>query len=174
MSRFFGDLFQLGHVVPDLDGAIGEWIAAGVGPWDLIRSFPVDAWWHDGEPTEPQIDVALAWSGDTQIELICQTNRAPSMYVDFLDAHPNGGFQHVGYRCPDYDRAVDNGLQAGYTMWMHGLVSGRPFAYLKPPQGSAAPVVEVSRGSEQGVVAARRHSDLARSWDGTNPINERR
>ena len=174
MSRFFGDLFQLGHVVPDLDSAVRDWLAAGVGPWDVIRDFPVEAWWHEGVRTDPHIDVALAWSGDTQIELICQTDRAPSMYRDFLAEHPRGGFQHVGYRCPDYDRALADGLQAGYTMWMHGLVSGRPFAYLAPPQGSGAPVVEVSRGSEQGRASAREHIATARGWDGSDPINERR
>lgn len=173
MSRMFGDLFQLGHVVTDLDDAVGEWISAGVGPWEVIRDFPVDGWWHDGEPTDPHVDVALAWSGDTQIELICQTNDAPSMYRDFLRDRPEGGFQHVGYRCPDYDAAVEAGRQAGYTMWMHGLVSGRPFGYLKPPPGSGTPVVEVSQSSEQALLRARLASAAARAWDGTAPRRER-
>ncbi len=173
MSRWFGDLFQLGHVVPDLDDAINGWLTAGVGPWGVIRAFPGDAWWYEGEPTEPVGDVALAWSGETQIELICQTNAAPSMYVDFLEAHPEGGFQHVGYRCADYDRAVQDGHTAHFTMWMNGLVGGRPFAYLRPPPGSGAPVVEISRGSEQGATVALRSIAIGRAWDGTDPIRER-
>lgn len=137
-----------------------------------MRSYPVDHWWYRGEITEIEVEVAIGWSGTTQIELIGQTNDAVSMYLDYLATSPAGGLQHLGYRCADYDRAVAEGRTAGYTVLMNGLVGETRFAYLEPPDGSHAPVVKVSVGSE---ASARLHADkaaTARAWEGNAPITE--
>lgn len=137
MSRLFGELFQLGHVVPAVDAAMEAWRAAGIEDWTVVRDFPVLQWHYHGEPVRLPIDVALAWSGNVQIELIAQLDATPSMYREFLLRHPEGGLQHYGYRPADYDVALAAAEAAGWTQWLGGLVeANRPFCYLKPPAGS--------------------------------------
>jgi hypothetical protein len=137
MSGLFGALFQLGHVVPVVDPAIEAWKRAGIEEWQIIRDYPVLEWRYRDTVVEIPIDVAIAWSGSVQIELIAPRDRAPSMYREFLDVHPEGGLQHYGYRPADYRQALDAARAAGWTWWMGGLVAAdRPFAYLRPPPGA--------------------------------------
>lgn len=137
MSRMFGELFQLGHVVPAVDAAMEAWKVAGIEEWTVVRDFPVMQWYYHGDPVKLPIDVALAWSGNVQIELIAQLDETPSMYREFLTLQPEGGLQHYGYRPADYDAALATAQAAGWTPWLGGLVEAdRPFCYLKPPPGS--------------------------------------
>jgi hypothetical protein len=138
MSGLFGELFQLGHVVPSIDEGMRAWDRAGLTEWQVLRDYPVLEWRYHDQRVEIPIDVALAWSGSVQIELIAPRDRSPSMYREFLDMHPQGGLQHFGYRPADYDVALAQALAAGWTWWLGGLVApSRPFAYLRPPPGSA-------------------------------------
>jgi hypothetical protein len=137
MSHLFGELFQLGHVVPDVDSAMEDWRRAGLDDWQVVRDFPVLQWRYQDQVTTIPIDVALAWSGPVQIELIAPRDRTPSMYREFLDQRPAGGLQHYGYRPVDYQRALDAARTAGWQVWLGGLVSAdRAFCYLRPPPDS--------------------------------------
>jgi hypothetical protein len=148
MQQMFGELFQLGHVVPDVRAAIDEWAATGIGPWQVIEDYPVESWRYRGARTEIPIDVALAWSGTVQIELIAPRNEAPSMYREFLAERPGGGLQHYGFRCPDYPTSLAAALRAGWTEWLSGRVDATiEFCYLRPPAGSGLLPVEISRRS---------------------------
>ncbi|MCC5874129.1 MAG: VOC family protein [Gammaproteobacteria bacterium] len=151
MSNLFGELFQLGHVVPDVDAAMAGWRTAGIEEWTVVRDFPVLEWRYRGEPVTLPIDVALAWSGGVQIELIAQLDETPSMYREFLAQHPEGGLQHYGYRPQDYSAALQAAEASGWTRWLGGLVeAGRPFCYLKPPAGSRGLLPAEISGSVTG------------------------
>lgn len=137
MSRLFGDLFQLGHVVPAVDPAIERWRAAGIDDWTVVRDFSVLEWRYLGEEVALPIDVALAWSGTVQIELIAPLDATPSMYQEFLAVQPAGGLQHYGFRPADYDAAMRAAEAEGWTPWLGGRVDEtRAFYYLRPPAGS--------------------------------------
>src|SRR6185437_13050881 len=87
MSRFFGEVRQLGYVVHDIQKEMRHWSEVlGVGPWYYADRVPVKNFLYKGAPSPIQTSVALANSGPLQIELIQQRNDAPSMYKDFLDA----------------------------------------------------------------------------------------
>lgn len=134
MSALFGELFQLGHVVPAIDPALAAWRRAGVTDWQIMRDYPVLEWRYREQRVTIPIDVAIAWSGTVQIELIAPRDRAPSMYQEYLAQHPSGGLQHFGYRPQDYEATLAAALAAGWTWWLGGLVAPeRPFAYLRPP-----------------------------------------
>jgi NADPH:quinone reductase len=148
VQQMFGELFQLGHVVPDVRAAMEEWAATGIGPWQVIEDFPVEAWWYRGARTQIPIDVALAWSGPVQIELIAPRDHTPSMYREFLAERPSGGLQHFGFRCPDYAASLAAALRVGWTEWLSGRVDPTiEFCYLRPPAGSGLLPVEISRRS---------------------------
>ena len=148
-NQMFGELFQLGHVVPAVIPAVAQWAVTGIGPWQILEDYPVEAWSYRGARVQIPIDVALAWSGGVQIELIAPRDDSPSMYQEFLGDCPQGGLQHLGFRCSDFRQSRNAGLSAGWTVWLEGLVSGgRPFCYLRPPAGSTGLLpVELSQGA---------------------------
>ena len=109
VSRFFGATRQIGYVVRDIQRAMEFWSGTlGVGPFYVIRGIEFRNYRYRGHPSRPPvIDVAFGNSGDVQIELIQQTNDAPSAYREFLSAGREG-MQHVSSWFSDhaeYDRA---------------------------------------------------------------------
>jgi NADPH2:quinone reductase len=156
MSELFGSLFQLGHVVPAIDPAVQVWKRAGVLEWQIVRDYPVLEWRYRNAVVEIPIDVAIAWSGSVQIELIAPRDSTPSMYREYLALHPAGGLQHFGYRPEDYNVALERALAAGWTYWLGGRVDAKlAFAYLRPPDESSL-VLPAEISGEVG--SAREHA----------------
>src|SRR5579862_8744810 len=74
MSRIFGDMRQIGIVVKDIDKAMRHWVeVCGIGPWFYAEKLPLTAYSYKGvaQPI-PHLSIALANSGDIQLELIQQ------------------------------------------------------------------------------------------------------
>ena len=102
MSRIFGAVCQNGYVVRDIRAAMDHWVnVMGVGPWYYIDRVKTDYFRHRGQDSGMEMSIALANSGDLQIELIQQRNDAPSMYKEFLDSGREG-LQHMSYWTKDY------------------------------------------------------------------------
>ena len=77
MSRIFGKVCQNGYVVRDIEAAMKHWIEVmGVGPWFYIEDVKTDWFKHRGIDSDVKMSIALANSGDLQIELIQQRNDA--------------------------------------------------------------------------------------------------
>jgi hypothetical protein len=95
MSRLFGPLRQMGFVVRDIDKAMRHWVeVCGVGPWFVTEKLPLDAFWYKERRYDNiHLTIALANSGDVQLELIQQRDETPSMGRDFLAAG-HEGLQH--------------------------------------------------------------------------------
>ena len=125
MSRFFGQIRQLGYVVPDIEAAMEYWSKTlGVGPWYYNPRVPIVNYTYDGESYEPHNSVALANSGFVQVELIQTRNDVPSMYRDFLRAGRTG-LQHVAYWTENYDADLERLLAQGFKPKMSGEVGER-------------------------------------------------
>lgn len=125
---------------------------------------------HRGQVSDVKLSIALANSGDLQIELIQQHNDAPSMYREFLDAG-HEGLQHMSYWTTEYQKLYDHALQLGYKVGHEGAIGGEQgrFAYFDT-QAHPGTVIEISdiSGSKGKTFAHIRKA--AQSWDGTNPI----
>jgi 4-hydroxyphenylpyruvate dioxygenase-like putative hemolysin len=98
MSNVFGGVVQQGYVVPDIDAAMRHWLARGVGPFYMehLKEFPGEL---DGKSVALELKAAFAYSGDQQIEVIEPIGPAPSIYGEYLKAHPRGGLQHLAVWC---------------------------------------------------------------------------
>jgi hypothetical protein len=94
MSRIFGPVIQQGYVVPEIHRAMDHWIARGIGPF-FIEEHIKPPGVYDGQAIATDLSAAFAYSGDQQIEVIQQHNDAPTIYSDYLKAHPEGGLQHL-------------------------------------------------------------------------------
>ncbi|WP_187331274.1 MULTISPECIES: VOC family protein [unclassified Mesorhizobium] len=100
---------QLGFVVDDLDSAIKNFAQTlNVGPFFVLDAFDYDII-YKGTKSKPRMSVAFSYMDETQIELICQHNDAPSVYSEFKSKHETG-IVHLGYfveNPQDYLRALD-------------------------------------------------------------------
>src|SRR4051812_36919423 len=85
MSRLFGDMRQVG-IVRNIETAMRHWVeVCGVGPWFYADRLAVTGFTYGGQRYDDvHISIALANSGDVQLELIQQRCETPSMYRDFL------------------------------------------------------------------------------------------
>lgn len=173
MSRIFGAITQNGYVVHDIHAAMDHWVTVmGVGPWFYFEKVTVDYFRHRGRDSDLDVSIALANSGDLQIELIQQRNDAPSMYREFLAAGREG-LQHVAYWPKDYQAVYDRALALGYRVGQEGQIGGEKgrFAYFDT-ESHPGTVIELSdvSGPKGAFFELVKQSSL--DWDGSAPIRQ--
>ena len=174
MSRLFGAIRQNGYVVRDIEAALRHWTEVlEVGPFYYFERVPIEDFRYRGEPSPLEVSIALANSGDLQIELIQQRNGAPSMYRDFLEAGCEG-LQHVAYWTEHMDRDLSRAAEAGWVVGQSGRIGGPDgrFVYYET-RGHPGSVVELSEVSGAKGAFFARLRDRARTWDGADPIVRR-
>lgn len=170
MRDLYGPVGQLGYVVHDLEEAAARWAeTTGIGPWRSMGRVELDHFTYNGEASEVEIGIAVAYSGAVQIELIQQFNDAPSMYRDLLDTYGEGA-QHICFYPDDYDAAMDHALSSGMEVGQEGALWGIRFAYLR---GDAGRVIELADLPEQVRAGRQKGIDEAATWDGTDPVRIR-
>jgi catechol 2,3-dioxygenase-like lactoylglutathione lyase family enzyme len=174
MSRFFGEIRQLGYVVHDIEQAMEYWHRElGVGPWYYNPRVPIRNYRYRGREYEVHNSVALANSGPLQVELIQTRNDAPSMYRDFLAAG-QAGLQHVAYWTSDYDADLARLTGQGFQVVMSGEVGDRGrFCYFDVPAHAGAHPGTVIELSEVAGPKGRLFDLIraaAQGWDGKNPV----
>lgn len=170
MSRFLGEIRQLGYVVPDIEQAMRYWSETmGVGPWFYNPRVPIEDYRYEGKPYDVHNSVALANSGFIQVELIQTRNDAPSMYRDFQRAG-HSGLQHVAYWTRTFDRDLARMEREGFRVKMGGTVgaNGR-FVYFDR-QLHPGTVIELSEvlGPKGRMFDMIR--DASQGWDGSDPV----
>lgn len=171
MSRVFGPLRQNGYVVRDIHAAMRSWIdQAGIGPWFYFDRVEIDWFRHRGAACELEVSIALANSGDLQIELIQQHNDAPSLYREFLDAGFEG-LQHVAFWTEDYAGLCARAGEVGLRLGHEGQIGGERgrFAYFETggPPGSVIEIADIG-GSKGRFFDHVRRASLG--WDGADAI----
>jgi catechol 2,3-dioxygenase-like lactoylglutathione lyase family enzyme len=170
MSRFLGEIRQLGYVVPDIEAAMDYWSRTlGVGPWFYNPQVPIVNYRYRGEAHAPHNSVALANSGFVQVELIQTRNDVPSMYRDFLRAGRTG-LQHVAYWTSDYDADLERLQRQGFKPVMSGEVGERGrFIYFDTEYhpGTVIELSEVAGPKGKMFDLIRKASE---GWDGSDPV----
>ena len=114
------------------------------------------------------LTIALANSGEVQIELIQQRDERPSMYRDFLAAGHEGP-QHWSSWPENYHQLLDSALRNGWVIGQRGESPRGPFVYFEN-EGHPGTVIEMA----QLTPTRRRIFDAVRNaaigWDGAEPI----
>jgi len=175
MSRIFGPIRQIGYAVADMETAIRHWVEVeGVGPWFLFDPITFLEYRYNGIPQpDSNLAIALANSGDLQIELLHQRSNAPSMLTDFRARHPTlppqGLMQHWSAWPGDYDAVYARALAAGYELAQEGRTERVRFAYFRANPGGAEGI-EISDNPPVAQAFRTRVRDAALNWDGSNPI----
>lgn len=170
MSNLLGPIRQLGYVVDDIEAGMKHWSEVmGVGPWFYNPRVPIEGYTYDGQHYEPHNSVALANSGEMQVELIQIRNEVPSMYRDFREKGLRG-LQHVAFWTTDFDADLAMMLARGFSAKMSGCVgqNGR-FVYFEQ-QDHPGTCIELSEvlGPKGKMFDLIRESSI--DWDGSDPV----
>jgi hypothetical protein len=172
MARIFGPVMQNAFVVPDLDAAIAHWTGVmHVGPFFLFKRVEFEQCLYRGAAaTAVDMDVAIAYWGDLQIELIQQHNDVPSIFTEFR-ARGLTGMQHVGVLTDSVDRDVELLARQGVHPVQHGkTTAGLRFAYMSTdfhPGG----MVELIQPPPRGLSFFEKMRTAAQNWDGTTRVH---
>lgn len=175
MSIFLGGVRQVGYVVRDIEKAMAHWSGAlGVGPWFYKEDVGTTEFRYQGrESRPPRLSIALANSGDLQIELIQQRDDAPSLYLDSLNRAGECA-QHIAFWTLDrFDEYTARLLERGYVEGHGGRMGLRGrFAYFIHPDlpSGMIEISEMKGGKGEYFAEIRKASE---TWDGTAPIRPR-
>jgi hypothetical protein len=163
-----GPVRQIGYVVTDLDKALAGFVELGIGPWFVMRGLPQRVSYR-GEPCEITLSLALANSGDLQVEVIQQEDDTPSIFTEFLSSGREG-FHQLAYWTDDFEATMQAVEDAGWPIvWSGGEDVGTRFAYAEPP-GCPATIIEIMELTEASSGMATFVRDAADGWDGSDPI----
>ncbi len=165
MSRLFGPVGQNGYVVPDLDVAVDQWLAAGVGPWWVFRHVDMQYFRYGDHTDRPDVGIALSHNGPIQIELICPHDHTPSLYREFLGRHPGGGLQHLGFFPEDYAGHQQAAADAGWEIGHEGRIGTIDFTYWRRPDNPDH-VFELGDLDTTQRSFFAHVEESARTWDG--------
>jgi hypothetical protein len=170
MSRLFGPMRQVGIVVRDIDKAMRHWIeVCGVGPWFYAERLPLDSFRFKGVHYDDiHLSIALANSGDIQLELIQQRDDKPSLYREFLGAG-HEGMQHWSSWPENYRELLDRALAAGWTIAQQGESPRGPFVYLAE-EGHPGTIIEMAEATPARMRIFDAVREAAVGWDGRDPI----
>lgn len=169
MSALFGSVVQQGYVVPDVEEAIGHWLARGIGPF-FIADIKGMSGQYDGEHISADMRAGFAYCGDQQIEVITPEGTSPSIYKDYLKSNPAGGLQHLAYWVDDIDAKLDEVAATGqeFKVWQrYGEAPDyKAHAYI---DSAAAPgvMVQLMARSDFYEMFFGIMKQAADSWDGT-------
>jgi catechol 2,3-dioxygenase-like lactoylglutathione lyase family enzyme len=156
-----GAVRQLGNVVTDIDGAIAEWLALGVGPWFVMRDVLRREATFRGQASESRMSLAFANSGDLQIELIEPLDDMASAPLEFLQAGRTG-MHHIAYWTDRYDDVMADAAAAG---WQVIQTSAGRSAYFEFP-GGHRPLVEIMELNDRTRWLTDSVREAAQDWDG--------
>ncbi len=169
MSRRFGPIVQNGYVVRDWRAAAEYWSGElGVGPFFVLEHIPFRHCRFRGADAVIDMSVAIAYSGDLQIELVQQHNDAPSIYREFLDARGEG-LQHVGVLVEGIEAIVAANHWGERVIQQGETLLGQRFAYLDvgPHPGAMIELIEASEAARSAFAYMKR---AAAEWTGERPI----
>ena len=166
-DAIFGPIDQIGFVVADLDHSIAvRTHMAGLGPWTVFRGVTLDGLFR-GQPVRVAIDVALAYQGDIQIELIQPVGASPSPYRD-ANGTPLCGAHHLAWIVDDLDAAVAGATARGLSVVFEASNPSTRVAYLEA-EGDAGVLYEFIEGAGMREMAAAGIA-AARVWNGSDPV----
>jgi Glyoxalase/Bleomycin resistance protein/Dioxygenase superfamily len=110
------EIMQIAYSVADVEQGMrhyGELLHAG--PWFLIGPFTPPKGRYRGAPTKARFSLALAYSGQVQIELIQQHDQEPSVFQETLKARGTHGFHHWGVGARDFEASAARFRARGYN-----------------------------------------------------------
>ncbi|MBI2717273.1 MAG: VOC family protein [Rhizobiales bacterium] len=127
-----GATMQVAVIVRDMEAALRRhWDQCRIGPWDIYTFAPgkVQNYIYRGKPANHTCLIAVAWSGDTQLELI-QPLTGYSIYDEHLERHGEG-LHHIKLYYSDCQKAIAGYAKRGYPVIQCGRFDEDEHYYLE-------------------------------------------
>lgn len=166
-----GEIMQLAYVPDDFDGALAHWTKTmGVGPFFLLEDIHLDDMKYRGAPTHARFDLALAYWGDLQIELIRPRDDHPSIYSgEYADV--GGGLHHVCILVDDIAEAYAACEQHSAEIVIEGKFGNSSVIYADPGNGPGS-LIEVLQQDPDGPDLFGMIKAAGVDWDGSEPLRK--
>lgn len=127
LPPIMGPARQVAYMVEDIDAAMARWQREyGVGPFVVTRNaVPLTNTYYRGTKARTsRVNIAFAYVGDMQLELIELLGDTPGIYKEALD-RKHYGVHHYAVLVEDfpaaYNWALDNGFDAVIDAGVDGL-----------------------------------------------------
>ncbi len=144
--EIFGEARQVAYIVDNLDEAINRWHSEhGVGPFLVARKArPLNnALYRGRKARDTRVNIAFAYVGDMQLELIELIGDTPSLYKEALDRE-DYGVNHYAVCVEDFPAAYHWGLDNGFTPVVDAGVDGLArMSYLERIENNERLILEV-------------------------------
>ena len=166
LPSIMGPARQVAYMVDDIDAAVQRWHEEhGVGPFLVTRDVaPLNNAYYRGHKAQTsRVNIAFAYIGDMQLELIELIGNTPGLYKEALDRQQYG-VHHYAVLVEDfpaaYNWALDNGYDAVIDSGVDGLAR---MSYVEnPDRGLILEVIEwnpLTRPYFNGLEAMVREAD---------------
>lgn len=169
---FLGQRIQTAFVVRDMQEALRYWTEVmKVGPFVLIKNATSDRrFFHRRELSAVEMDLAFAYIGDVQVEIICQTNTAPSPYQEFL-ASGREGMHHIGFWPENFEESCHELERTGCELVasVQAISGSGQVNYYDAPRHLGV-MLELAPMTPDRVRYFGGIKALADNWDGTRPV----
>ncbi|MGB3471555.1 MAG: VOC family protein [Erythrobacter sp.] len=167
-----GDVMQLAFVPHDFDAAVSHWThVMGVGPFFLMERIHLEGMKYKGVPTDAHFDLALAYWGDVQIELIRPCDNHPSIYSGEYADGLNGGLHHVCLLVDDLADAYGACEEHGAQILIEGSLGESRVIYADPGRGPGS-LVEILQPSPESPALFDMIKQAGIGWDGSEPLRK--
>jgi len=167
-----GDVMQLAFVPPDFDAAVAHWTQVmGVGPFFLMEGIHLEGMKYKGAPTDAHFDLALAYWGDLQIELIRPRDTHPSIYTGEYAEGLAGGLHHVCVLVDDIAEAYAACESHQAEILIEGSLGESRVIYADPGAGPGS-LVEILQPSPESPALFDMIKQAGVDWDGSDPIRK--
>jgi catechol 2,3-dioxygenase-like lactoylglutathione lyase family enzyme len=165
-----GTVMQLAYVPKDFDAALRYWTETmGVGPFFSMEHISLPNCRHEGQPSDIDFSIAIAYWGDLQIELVRQHNDAPSIYKRWRD-EGRDGLHHVCIVVDDMAHARQVCAAAGARIAQEADVAGGGEVIYVDAGGGPGSLIELIRLPQATLDAFAAMRELCRDWDGRDPL----
>lgn len=163
-----GEVMQLAFVPDDFDAAVKHWTGVmGVGPFFLMEGIHLEGMKYRGDPTDAVFDIAIAYWGDIQIELIRPRDTHPSIFTGRYGAVE--GLHHVCILIEDIEQAYRLCREQGLEIVTEGSLGDSRVIYVDPGQGPGS-LVEILQQGEGGPGLFAMIKQAGEDWDGSEPL----
>ena len=165
-----GEIMQLAFVPPDFDMAVQHWTRImGVGPFFLMEGIHLEDMKYKGTVTDAHFDIALAYWGDLQVELIRPRDTHPSIYTGEYADGLDGSLHHVCLLVDDIAEAYAACDVHGAEVVIEGSLGQSQVIYVDPGRGPGS-LVEILQPSPESPALFEMIKQAGVGWDGSDPL----
>lgn len=166
-----GPVMQLAWLPTDFDAAIVHWTQTmGVGPFFMMENIQLADLRYRGKPTEAVFSLALAYWGDTQIELIRPENAAPSIYTGEYAVRDR--LHHVCVLVDEIADAYTACAAHGAEILLEGKVGDSGRVLYADPGGGPGSVIEMLQSQPGTAELFGMIKQAGIDWDGRDRVRK--